>query len=186
MKQWKASVAVLLVISCLLVACTSSKQNAKEKNGGTEQIATIQHVLTNQFTSDPELIKHIESGDSATVIDSNGNSTQPTSPSPLETYYKKMYGAYFTKKAFEVFVAANAFRYISTAQNRGYTLAVTDVKATEVKGSKGDYDFTINFVAKKEGESGKSFTVTGRTSVNADGKITYIRYDDADFMKAMQ
>ncbi|PGM53819.1 hypothetical protein [Bacillus sp. AFS053548] len=183
MQKSRVYLSLLLVSILLLTGCTSSKSDVK---GEDKNIAHIKSVLTHQFTSDPELIKHIESGDSATIVGSNGKVTQPSSPSPLETYYKKMYGDYFTAKAYDVFVAAHAFKYTMTAENRGYTISESDVKASEVKGSKGDYDFTVNFVAKKDGEIDKPFTVTGRASVNSNGKITYMRYDDGDFFKAMQ
>ncbi|PEC49810.1 hypothetical protein [Bacillus sp. AFS096315] len=181
MKKWNLVILFLLVCSLLIAGCTSAKPSGKPEDVNVD---AIEQVLIHQFSDDKVLVKLVESGESATVIGSDGKVTQPKNPTKLETYYKKLYGAYFTKNAFNAFVSVHAFRYVMLAHDYNYIMSVHTMDISEDNSTKGAYDFLVHIELEKDGKN-KNADVTGRVNFNNEGKITYIRYDDETFNKLL-
>ncbi|WP_377890236.1 hypothetical protein [Alkalihalobacillus sp. R86527] len=170
---------LLLGILVLAVACTnseetgqSSKGSDKESQGKSEGEKNVRTVLETIFTGPNE--------EQVKLLNSNGDIEKFSEN--LNDYRQENFKPYMSTNFYDshILKLSGGIGFLHIA-HPAYILEVDEMTLEEREAKEGDYDFIVK-VSYTNKESGKSETmnVEGTASTNEDGKITSIRYLNAE------
>jgi hypothetical protein len=152
----RLSMSLLLIGMFLFLTGCSSSVNS---SGEDQNISAIKTVLEHQFTGpDSEFIEGLDNTEK------------------LEQYYEKRFRPYFTEERYTSFIASQAYDYLLMAYNNGVQIKAEKVTVEGIESTDGVYHFKVVVVYDKEGNNQKSAEVSGKATLNKEGKIASIQY----------
>lgn len=174
--RWIPTLLTAALVTLFILAGGYIVMNTVITNHTASHEEEVKEVLEKIFTGPDDELKRLMDQENRYIEEGNSDEYFDL----LLSYYKDTYRAYMSPDTIEQYVNETKLSIQVFTYTDGYHLKAEKIDVKQDKKRKESYSFTVDVQYEKEGGKEGNVKVTGDMSVDEQGMISSIRYQDEE------